>query len=188
MAAKPKDDDRAALRQAQLAAHVRPTLAAPPAHFTLAEVRRLIALMNSSDLSEISIEHADTHMRLVLRRVVEVIGGTPVDAAMSQVMLPNGASLPAPALAAALDAPAVQERLFITAPIVGTFYPAFNPTHKPLVQVGDLVREGQLVGGIETLNVMNEVEAQVAGRVDEILVEPGQPVEYGQQLIALIPA
>jgi acetyl-CoA carboxylase biotin carboxyl carrier protein len=187
MAAKPKDDDRAALRQARHAVeHARPTLAPPPAAFSLAEVRRLIALMDSSDLTEISIEHADMNMRLVLRRVVEVIGGTPADAVI-QASLAGGMPTSLAAPSAAPEDPVVRERVFVTAPIVGIFFPALNPAHKPLVQVGDLVREGQLVGGIETLNVMNEVESQVTGRVDEILVEPGQPVEYGQHLIALIP-
>lgn len=178
MAARPKEEDRTRLHTANNGER-------PPVHFSMAEVRHLIALMDGSDLTEITIERPDTGMRLVLRRVVEVVNAAPAAsgppvAALAPAPMAPGAPPPS-------TEPPAPEREFITAPIVGTFFAALSQRAKPLVQIGDTVSEGQVVGGIETLNVMNEVEAQVAGKVVAILVSPGQPVEYGQPLIAVQP-
>jgi acetyl-CoA carboxylase biotin carboxyl carrier protein len=179
MAARPKEEDRTRLHTANNGER-------PSAQFSMAEVRHLIALMDGSDLTEITIERPDAGMRLVLRRVVEVVGSAPTApvAAVPVAALAAPVALPTAPVAGDLHAP---EREFITAPIVGTFYPGLGPRTKPLVQVGDTVSEGQVVGSIETLQVMNEVEAQAAGKVVAILVAPGQPVEYGQQLFAVQP-
>jgi acetyl-CoA carboxylase biotin carboxyl carrier protein len=149
--------------------------------FSLAEVRQLVALMHTSDLNEITIERPSDGMRLALRKTVEILSsGAPLPVAAAVIP----AVVPATATAPTANAP---EPEYITAPLVGTFYAALKAGQKPLVKVGDSVREGQIIGGIETLRVMNEVEAHMDGRVVEILVQPGQPVEYGQRLIALAP-
>ena len=151
--------------------------------FTIGEVRQLIALMNMSDLSEITIERPDVGMRLVLRRATEAVAVTATPALSS-----TGAPLSAASAPTATPAEVVPaERTYVTAPRVGIFYAAMSDKQKPLVKVGDNVREGQVVGAIETLNVMDEVEAESTGRVVEILVQPGQAVEYGQQLMVLTP-
>ena len=75
----------------------------------------------------------------------------------------------------------------IEAPMVGTFYRAPSPSAAPFVSVGDVVREGQVLCIIEAMKLMNEIEAKSAGRVARILVENGQPVEYGQPLFMLEP-
>ncbi len=154
------------------------------ARLTLAEVRQLIALMDTSDIIEITIERQG--QRFALRKQIEVVAAP----AAGPGMLPY--TPPAPTLSAGhadASAPAVlEEPLHVVAPLVGMWFPAMRTGQKPLVAVGDLVREGQVVGAIETLRVMNEVESQVTGRVREILVKPGQPVEYGQPLMVLDPA
>ncbi|WP_431950601.1 acetyl-CoA carboxylase biotin carboxyl carrier protein [Actinacidiphila sp. bgisy167] len=76
---------------------------------------------------------------------------------------------------------------YVCAPTVGTFYHALEPGERPCVRVGDLVRPGQSVGVLEVMKMMNIVEADVAGRVVEIVVPDGQPVEFQQPLIALQP-
>ncbi|GAB3070319.1 acetyl-CoA carboxylase biotin carboxyl carrier protein [Micromonospora schwarzwaldensis] len=79
------------------------------------------------------------------------------------------------------------ERPTVRAPVVGTFYRAPEPGAMPFVAVGDLVRPGQVIGIVEAMKLMNEVTAGQAGRVVEVLVEDGKPVEYDQPLIALDP-
>ena len=73
------------------------------------------------------------------------------------------------------------------APLVGRFQLGAEPGGKPLVTKGDMVKPGQVVGTIETLNVLNEVEAAVGGRVVSVPVAEGQPVEYGQVLMEIDP-
>ena len=160
-----------------------PPAAFAPRHFSLAEVRQLIALMDTSDLVEITIETEQQGTRLVLRKSIEVV-------ATAVAGPPAAAPLPAASAQTPAAAPATaeHEQLAVTAPLVGVWFPAMRAGHKPLVTVGDVVREGQVIGAIETLRVMNEVESPHAGKVRAILVKPGQPVEYGQPLIELDPA
>ncbi|MCW3844313.1 acetyl-CoA carboxylase biotin carboxyl carrier protein [Micromonospora yasonensis] len=79
------------------------------------------------------------------------------------------------------------DRRAVRAPVVGTFYRSPEPGAPPFVAVGDLVRPGQVVGIVEAMKLMNEVTADQAGRVADVLVEDGKPVEYDQPLIALEP-
>jgi acetyl-CoA carboxylase biotin carboxyl carrier protein len=76
----------------------------------------------------------------------------------------------------------------VRAPLVGIFRASMKHDGAPLVRKGDMVRAGQVVGAIEALNVPNEVEVAAAGRVQELLVEDGEPVEYGQPLLLIAPA
>jgi acetyl-CoA carboxylase biotin carboxyl carrier protein len=75
----------------------------------------------------------------------------------------------------------------VEAPMVGTFYRALAPDATPLVSEGDLVKEGQVLCIIEAMKLMNEIETRVAGRIEKILVENGQPVEYGHPLFQINP-
>ncbi|MEV0157805.1 acetyl-CoA carboxylase biotin carboxyl carrier protein [Micromonospora sp. NPDC050686] len=100
-------------------------------------------------------------------------------------------AVPAPREAAEVAAPAGEPepaRVVVRAPMVGTFYRAPEPGASPFVSVGDLVRPGQVVGLVEAMKLMNEVPADRAGRVVEVLVEDGKPVEYDQPLLVLEPA
>ncbi|MEH1029371.1 biotin/lipoyl-containing protein [Micromonospora profundi] len=89
---------------------------------------------------------------------------------------------------ASLIRPPVPGRTAVRAPVVGTFYRAPEPGAGPFVAVGDLVRPGQPVAIVEAMKLMNEVNADRAGRVAAILVQDGQPVEYDQPLVELDPA
>lgn len=179
MAAKPREE-RASVRPMEAIERE----GAPPPHLSMDEVRQLIRLMDASDLSEIVIERPGSGMRLVLRRAPEApLPPAPGGASAS---LPMNAPL-APAPPAPVVPPSDPATVYITAPRVGIFYLAMSERQKPLVAVGDSVRAGQQVGAIETLNVMDEVEANMAGRVTKILVQPGEAVEYGQRLLELTP-
>ena len=149
---------------------------------SVAELRQLISLMNSSDIEEITIEHAAHGLHLTLRK--------PAPVAIS-------ASALSPEMGVADDyeyaepTPTEEEgpperTVDVRAPLVGVFRSAPRPG-KPALKEGDAVKEGQAVAAIEALNVLNEVEIEVAGRVKEILVGDGQAVEYGQVLMVVEP-
>jgi acetyl-CoA carboxylase biotin carboxyl carrier protein len=86
------------------------------------------------------------------------------------------------------QAPPKKEGIIVRSPVVGTFWTRPAPGEPPFVQVGDLVQPGQVLCIVEAMKVMNEVRAEVAGVVEEILAEEGDPVEYGQPLFRLRPA
>ena len=94
-------------------------------------------------------------------------------------------SAPPPPVPAATE---IEEELFyIKSPIVGTFYQAPSPNVEPFVSVGDFVEKGSVICIIEAMKLMNEIESEVAGEIVSILVDNGQPVEYGEKLFAIRP-
>jgi len=142
--------------------------------------RRLAAVATELGLSEIEVESAGTRLRVQR-------AGTPATPVVHAVPAPI-ASAPAttvePAVVADVAAPAA---ITVEAPMVGTFYRASAPTADPFVREGDVVKEGQILCIIEAMKLMNEIESKAAGRIVKILVENGQPVEYGQPLFLLEP-
>jgi oxaloacetate decarboxylase alpha subunit len=146
----------------------------------LREVRTLLRLLREHDLEELEIEEAGQRIRV--RRRVAAAPGAPVPVApAAPAPAVTGAEPAAPAVALPSGAP----RLAIAAPMVGTFYRAPAPNAEPFVREGVLVEVGAVVCIIEAMKLMNEIEAEVRGRVVAILVENGQPVEYGQPLFHL---
>jgi acetyl-CoA carboxylase biotin carboxyl carrier protein len=135
------------------------------------EIRALLELLREYGLTEIEVEREGERLRL---RKEPAPG--------------SGAHPGAPSVAAATAARAdASPLLTIEAPMVGTFYRSPAPDAQPFVREGDPVRKGQVVCIIEAMKLMNEIESQVAGRVTKVLVENGQPVEYGQPLFVLEP-
>ena len=147
------------------------------------EIKTIIKLMSENDLTEFKIEAEDMH--LCLKRGGQLPG--------SQIIIPAAAPVPAaapapvaPAAAPAPAAPAVSaNRTTVDAPIVGTFYRSPSPDAPAFVKVGDTVSADTTVCIIEAMKVMNEIKAEKAGVVKEIVAQNGQPVEYGQVLIIL---
>ena len=138
------------------------------------QLQRLVRLLDSSDVSELELKRAEEGTRLVLRKVKAP--GSSSNMSNSQH---NLASVFASAEAAA------ETKQHILAPLVGIFHTWAKPKGGSLVAIGDHVKAGQLVATIETLNVLNEVESPAVGYVVEILVQEGQPVEYGQLLMTI---
>jgi acetyl-CoA carboxylase biotin carboxyl carrier protein len=136
------------------------------------EARDLIKRLEGSTVQRFSVEAGDTK--------IEIERGLPAGA----VAAPAGSALPAPEEIAA-GAPELDARHPIKAPLVGTFYRASQPGAQPFVQEGDTVDEGQVVAIVEAMKLMNQVQADQAGKVSEILVEDGQWVEFEQVLIYL---
>lgn len=148
--------------------------------FDVRKIRRLVALMNEHDLSEIDLRQGDT--RIKLRRGAEPVITT---AAARPASLPVAAAAEAPAVApvAAAAAPAAEEHIkMITSPMVGTFYAAPDPDSPAYVKVGDNIGPETTVCIVEAMKVFNQIPAEVAGKVTAVLVENGEPVEFGQPL------
>jgi acetyl-CoA carboxylase biotin carboxyl carrier protein len=106
--------------------------------------------------------------------------------APTQVVLPTTAGAPVAAPPAAPAAPPVVEGHMVKSPMVGTFYRSSSPGATPFVEVGQTVKEGQTLCIIEAMKLLNEIESDKAGVIKEILVENGQPVEYGQPLFVIV--
>lgn len=154
-------------------------------------VEKLIQAMDSSSLDSVEIERDGTRIRLAK---TPPPGSGPVyaPAAPSAVVAPPVAAPVAPAaepLAAPAEAPAAASNwVDVTSPMVGTFYRAPSPDSPPFVDVGGRVSSGDTLCIIEAMKLMNELEAEVSGTVREILVQNGEPVEYGQVLFRVEPA
>lgn len=132
-------------------------------------IRKLCAILREEDLSELTVEEGGR--RITLRREVA----------------PKGAPLPAQIPTEEREAQAEEGFHIIRSPLVGIFWRRPNPDSPPFVEVGDRVEEGQTLCVIESMKVMNEIRADVSGRVEEIMVEDGSPVEYGQPLFKIAP-
>ena len=157
-----------------------------PSHHVISieQLQRLVRALDSSDVSELELQREADGVYLALRKVRASETNIPSEAALA-VTATNGVAMP---VGADVPAPAAKEKEKehkITAPLVGTFHVWARPRGGALVAVGDRVKAGQLVGTIQSLNVLNEVETTVAGRVVEVHVQDGQPVEYGQLLITI---
>jgi acetyl-CoA carboxylase biotin carboxyl carrier protein len=145
----------------------------------LRKLKTLIDLVSESNISELEITEAEGKVRIVK-------GGVAVTApvyAQALATAPAATASAAPAAAApAAEAPAAPAGKVIKSPMVGTFYRAASPGAKPFAEVGDAVKEGQPVCIIEAMKIMNEIEADVEGKILRILCENGQAVEFGQPL------
>jgi acetyl-CoA carboxylase biotin carboxyl carrier protein len=142
------------------------------------EVRLLLAALQESDVTELILEYKD--FRLTLRK------GIPAGLAAAAAAPPAAPPLEPPPPESA-PKPAPSHWVEVTAPMVGTFYSAPAPGETDFVQVGQRVNKGQTLCIIEAMKLMNEIEAETAGVVREILVSNGQPVEFGQVLMRLDP-
>ena len=145
------------------------------------KIRELIALMKENDLTEIRIIDGET--RLWLKRGVpgERLPAPGAGPAIS----PAGRWVPA--AAGTVPPPEEAHLLAIESPMVGTFYRSPAPDVDPYVRVGDRVTAETVVCIVEAMKVMNEIKAEVAGTIEKILVENGNPVEFGQPMFMVKP-
>jgi len=150
------------------------------------QLRDLIALLGESDIQELKLEGDD--FRLELRRNLPSSQPQVVMQAAPAAVPAPVAAAPATPSAAPPAAPAVRGDLVeITAPMVATFYRAPSPGDPAFVELGARINVGQTVCILEAMKLMNELESEVSGEVDEILVENGTPVEFGQVLMRVKP-
>ncbi|HWN02654.1 MAG TPA: acetyl-CoA carboxylase biotin carboxyl carrier protein [Candidatus Dormibacteraeota bacterium] len=141
-------------------------------------IEQVVELAVRHNLAELEVEGAGTRIRIV-REHAPAASGPRVEAA--------------PAIAAPLQQPTPESvestahLLTVEAPMVGTFYRSPKPDAPPFVTEGDVVKEGQVICIVEAMKLMNEIESKVAGRIAKVVVENGQPVEFGQALFLVEP-
>jgi acetyl-CoA carboxylase biotin carboxyl carrier protein len=151
---------------------------------TIDEIKELLQIFNESGVGELEVQRGDDRLRI--KRA-----GQHKEYIMAPQATPAAQSAPAPvmmqAAAGAAPAKAEPDGHLVKSPIVGTYYDAPSPDAPPFVRVGDTVEPGQVLCIIESMKLMNEIEAEAAGTVIAKLVENGRPVEYGEALFTIRP-
>lgn len=140
------------------------------------DLKELIEFLKGYDVAEFNLERGELKIGLKFATAVAEVART--------VVAPQ-ATVAAPAVSAAAEPAADPNVHMVTSPIVGTFYGSPTPGAEPFVSVGDRVEKGKIIGIVEAMKLMNEIECDVTGEVVKCLVANGQPVEYGQPLFAV---
>lgn len=154
----------------------------------LRKLKTLIDLVSESGVAELEITEGDDRVKIVNRvGAAPVAAAAPAVTATPVVASAAPAAAPAPAVAAepAAAPVAAEDTRTINSPMVGTFYRAPSPGAKPFADVGQKVKAGDTVCIIEAMKLLNEIETEYDGVIKEILVENGQPVEFGQPLFVI---
>jgi oxaloacetate decarboxylase alpha subunit len=153
----------------------------------LKEIKELIELMKNTDISELEIERSGVKVRLRKGGDVTFHPSMPrMEYPPAAIVAPAVTVVSAPETVAEKATEPVKTNIIkVTSPIVGTFYRSSSPDKPPYVEVGDVVKKGQVLCIIEAMKLMNEIECESAGKIVQILVESGAPVEYGEPLFVI---
>ena len=150
------------------------------------KVKKLIELLDESGIAEIEITEGEESVRISrISRAQPAPPAYPPAYAPPAPAAPQG---PPSASASAPPEPAAEpeeDGYTVTAPMVGTFYSASSPGSPPFVQVGDRVKQGDVLCIVEAMKMMNQIEAEVSGTIKSVKVQNGEPVEYGQVLFVI---
>jgi acetyl-CoA carboxylase biotin carboxyl carrier protein len=154
------------------------------------KIKKLIELIEDSGVSEIEIKEGEESVRIsrgpIGNAEAPVTYAAPHPGYMPPPPPPPAMAPPAvPAEAAEIAEPAAASGHQVTSPMVGTFYRASSPTAAPFVDIGQTVSEGDTLCIIEAMKMLNQIESDVSGVVKAILVENGQPVEFGEPLFII---
>lgn len=145
----------------------------------LRKLKKLIDLVQESGISELEVTEGEEKVRIAKHST----GPAPISYMTQAAAAPALAA--APAVAAAPVEPAQPDGHEVKSPMVGTFYRASAPGAKPLVEIGQTVAVGEVLCIIEAMKLMNEIESDAAGTVKAILLENGEPVEFGEPLFII---
>ncbi|MGB0231818.1 MAG: acetyl-CoA carboxylase biotin carboxyl carrier protein [Pseudohongiellaceae bacterium] len=146
------------------------------------KVKKLIELLETSDIAEIEIKEGEEAVRISRNSSVTTTVAAPAAA-------PVAAPAPSPAAPAASEekpAPQATSGHVVSSPMVGTFYRSPSPSSPPFVEVGTHVKAGDVVCIVEAMKMMNQIEAEKAGIIEAILVKDGEPVEFDQPLVTIV--
>lgn len=149
----------------------------------LRKLKTLIDLVAESGIAELEVTEGDGKVRIV--KTPQATASATYVAAPAPVAAASAAPVATTTSAAPVAAEPVVSGHIVKAPMVGTFYRAPNPNSPPFVEVGASVKEGQSLCIIEAMKLLNEIEADKTGVIKEILVENGEPVEFGQPLFVI---
>ena len=153
------------------------------------KLKAILAALHGTDVTRLRWASGEESLDLRLGHppaAAQVVHAAPV--AVAPAHAPQAASSAAPAPAAAPAAPKADSKTFsVNSPFVGTFYRSASPENPPLVEVGTVVKKGQVLCIVEAMKLMNEIEAEQPGRLVEALVQNGSPVEYGEALFKFEP-
>ena len=163
---------------------------------TVDQIRELIQLVTETGSAELEVERGDTRVRIRRAGVAgqEIVATTAGALAPAAAAVGAGAGAGPPSGDAAAPAgpfetprekPSDPNLVLVKSPIVGTFYESSAPDAPPFVSVGERIQPGKVLCIIESMKLMNEIEAEMAGIVESRLVMNGQPVEYGEALFAI---
>jgi len=155
----------------------------------LKEIKDLIDVLKDTEVTELEIEKSGTRVKIKMgggqdTRPVFLQGQIQQPAQQPQITQVQPEALPAPQ---ASPEPEGKNYVVVSSPIVGTFYRSPSPEAANYVEVGDVVKKGQILCIIEAMKLMNEIEAEVSGKVVGVMVENAQPVEYGEPLFHIEP-
>lgn len=153
---------------------------------TVDEIRELINLATETGIAELEVQRGENRVRISRsiasrQELVLAPASARVEPAAGSPAPPSSSSQPAPAKEPGAD----PNLILVRSPIVGTFYEASAPGSPPFVRVGERVQPGKVLCIIESMKLMNEIEAEVSGIIESKLVMNGQPVEYGEALFAI---
>ncbi len=151
----------------------------------LRKLKKLIDLVQESGIAELEITEGEEKVRISRGGALSV---TPLAAGAPSIAAAPAGAVGAAATAAPpapVGAEAAPEGHVVKSPMVGTFYRAPSPEAKPFVDVGSTIKAGETICVLEAMKLMNEIEADASGTIKAILVENGQPVEYGQALFVI---
>ena len=151
----------------------------------LRKVKTLIDLVQQSDITELEITEGEERVRISRGGSVVMHPQTVATPVILPSALMPGTELSALAATTAAEPAAEAKGFLLKSPMVGTFYRASSPDGKPFVELGQTVKSADIVCIIEAMKLLNEIEAGADGVIKEILVENGQPVEYGQPLMVI---
>ncbi len=150
----------------------------------LRKLKTLIDLVAESDIAELEVTEGESKVRIVKSGSAPQGQVVMMQPQAAQLPPPAAATAAAPAAAVPAAAPEIQGHI-VKSPMVGTFYRASAPGSAPFVDVGSSVKEGDTLCIIEAMKLLNEIDAEVSGTIKQILVDNGQPVEFGQPLFVI---
>lgn len=151
------------------------------------KVKKLIELLEESGIAEIEIHEGEESVRISRQGSSQPAPAGYYHAAVPQEA-PAAPSAPAATTAETESTAPVEEGHIVNAPMVGTFYSSPSPGSPAFVDVGQPVAAGEVICIIEAMKIMNQIECEINGTVSKVLVENGEPVEYGQPMFVIKPA
>lgn len=150
----------------------------------LRKLKTLIDLVAESDISELEVTEGEGKVRIVKSAPVQQNQMMMMQPQVMQQAMPAPATAPVATSAAPAAAPAIEGHV-VKSPMVGTFYRAASPGSAPFMDIGKAVNVGDTLCIIEAMKLLNEIESDFTGSIKQILVENGQPVEFGQPLFII---